>query len=498
MPEVPAAAPPQNNQFLHVASLVALTAAAVTAGAVLRPSLERLRSRPAGAAETVALMEHAAVDVRLGRAGPRAAELERAAKEAREPATRQRLLGLWSEAALQAGATRKAEEADGLREPLAPEGEARNAIRLRRIGLAAGLGETGAAEELARPLLMAPDGMLADEARLRLVSAMPDKDLRAFIAGGDVQDREQERRRGLAALRLQHNPKEALRHLEPLRKSGGDDSLLQALVDCYALLDRPKDVASTIGPMIDAAAVQSRKIALSVVLANALLKTGDAAAAAAALSPFRNGGDLTARTTYFAALKASGKLDAERRTMRPIDRAFVALTIDRDYASAEKLYAAAAADSPEAAAGLREASRRIELGERRRLYEEVLAKDAGDDATRQKLIEVYVALGEADAVQKLVSQALSGRERSPEVLLAVAEALGKAGLYPEAAALLEKAYAAEPDAANKQHILFSLAALYSAGNRPADAERVYARLAAQGVSPDIQNEAVSRLATLLH
>lgn len=487
--------PARKEHLLHAVSLVALAASAALAGAMLRPSLDRLRVPDA--AGTVALMEHAAVDVRLGRAAPRAAELERAAKEAREPATRQRLLALWSDAALQAGAIQKAAEADELREPLAPEGDSRSGIRLRRIGLAVALGETAAAEELARPLLAAQNAMLADEARLRLLSAMPDKALRELIAG-KVGNAEQERRRGLAALRLQHDPTEALRHLEPLRKTGADDSLLQALVDCYALLDRPKDVASTIAPMIDAAPDESRKIERSLVLANALLKSGDAAAAAAALSPFRSSGNLAARTAYFASLKASGKLEARLRVMPAVDRAFVALEIDGDYQSAEKLYAAAAPGSPEAAAGFREARRRIELRERRTLYEQVLAKDPGDDATRQKLIGVYVALGDTEVVRKLVSQALSGRERSPEVLLAVGEGLGRAGLHLEAADMLERAYAAESDASKKQHILFSLGALYSEGNHSADAERVYARLAAQGVTPDIQNEAVSRLATLLH
>src|SRR6266496_4537688 len=87
-----------------VLSVVVLVAASAFAGAMLRPLAERWwRSNVPSAGELALVLEHAAVDVRLGRAAPLVDRLGVLAAHIREPATRERVLGLWTEAALQAG-----------------------------------------------------------------------------------------------------------------------------------------------------------------------------------------------------------------------------------------------------------------------------------------------------------------------------------------------------------------------------------------------------------
>src|SRR5262249_17846668 len=117
-------------------SLGVLVCASALAGAMLRPLVERWR-RPAvpSTGELALFLEHVLVDVRLGRAAPFTDQLGALAKQIKDPVTRERVLGLWTEAALQAGRLQEAATSEAQREALASDGEERTAIRLRRIGL---------------------------------------------------------------------------------------------------------------------------------------------------------------------------------------------------------------------------------------------------------------------------------------------------------------------------------------------------------------------------
>jgi tetratricopeptide (TPR) repeat protein len=496
------------SSLLFGLSLAALVSVSVLAGAMLRPTMDRWR-RPAvpSAGELALFLEHTLVDVRLGRAAPLAERLEWLAPQIKDPVTRERVLGLWTEAALQAGRLQQAASSEEQREAIAKDEESRSAIRLRRIGLAAALGRSAQARDLAKPLIAGRSSRLADEARLRLMTSLKEEELRSWVASKEPRDAEQSRRAGLAALRLLDDAAEAERLLAPLERSGPlDESLCQALLEVYSRLDRPKDLARVSGQLLDKTNDESERMRLVLLRARALARIGDAPGALAALGPLRHAREFpvrqTARRAYYEVLGRAGRLQAELTSLRdPAERAFVALEVEHDYAAAARLYDAATAahpDSEEIAAGLREAQRRLDLAERRALYEQVLAKDPNDQATRDKLLVVLVALGEADAAREVLQAKLKGRETVPEALVAVALALKSAGLDREAAGYLEKAHAAESDVAKKQLILFSLGDLYAGARQDADAQRLYTSLAADGASTEIRERAVARLATLLH
>ena len=500
--------PDVRSSALFALSLAALVSASVFAGTMLRPLIDRWR-RPAGpsAGELALFLEHTLVDVRLGRAAPLTDRLGSLAQQIKERVTRERVLALWTEAALQAGRLQEAATSEAQREALATDEEARSAIRLRRIGLAAALGESAQASELAKSLIAGGSPRLADEARLRLMTSMKENELRSWVASKEHRDAEQARRAGLAALRLLDDAGEAERLLAPLEQSGQrDESLGQALAEVYSKLDRPKDLARVSGQLLEKTDNENERGRLVLLRARALARIGDAPGALAALRPLRRSREFlvrqAARRAYYDVLEQAGRLQAEVTSLRdPAERAFVALEVEHDYAAAARLYEAASSahpDSQEVAAGLREAERRRDLAERRALYEQVLAKDPNDQATRDKLLVVLVALGETEAARKYLEATLRGRETAPEALVAVALALKGAGLDRDAAGYLEKAYAAESDVAKKQLILFSLGDLYAGARQDADAQRLYTSLAADGASSEIRERAVARLAALLH
>jgi len=489
-------------------SVVTLVAASGFAGAMLRPIWERIRGPrlPAGG-ELASFLEHASVDVRRGRAAHLVEPLRGLAAQAKDPATRERVLGLWTEAALQAGRLEDAAASEEQREALAGAQE-KSAIRLRRIGLAGALGRSEEAARLAEPMVKGDDSRLADEARLRLVATKGEKDLRAWVESRTGEDPEEARRAGMAALRLLGDAERAERLLAPLEKGGRcDASLCEALADAYGRLDRPADLARVLAVLLEPGRVQdeSERARMALARAAALGRSGDVRGALSAVEAVRRSPDFearqAARRARYELLRQAGLLRAEVASLRdPAERAFVALEIDRNYAEAVRLYAAASQprpDSLELAQGLREAERRRELAERRALYEQVLSKEPDDQPTREKHLATLVALGEADEARRWVSRALQGRESSAEGLVAAALALRKAGLDRDAASALEKAHAAERDPARKQQILFALGDLYSAARQDEAARRLYANLAAEGASPEIRERAVARLAALL-
>lgn len=488
-------------------SLIVLVCSSLFAGAMVRPAIDRWRSsRSLNPGELAAFLEHTAVDVRLGRAGGSTELLERLAHSVKDPAVRERVLGLWAEAALQSGRMSDAAKAEELREPILSTKEDQITLRLRRIGLAAALGEAGRAEELARPLLGGKDPSLADEARLRLLSGKNEKDLRSWVAGLDPSDQEAVRRGGFAALRLLRDATAAEKLLGTLEGAGQRDaSLLQALTEAYSELRRPQDLARVAGLLLNSAPDDASRARIALAQANALADIGDARAALALLDPLSTSRELpvrqAARLTRLRILAKTGRLEAELASLRdPAEKAFVALEVERDYAKAARLYEVAIAARPssmELSKGLREAQRKRDLADRRALYEQLLAKDPADNGAREKLLATWVALGDDDAVRAWVGQVLKGRENSPEVLFAVGLALRGAGLENDAVGFLERAHSVEPDVAKKQQILFALGDLYASSRHERDARRLYTTLASEGASAEIRERAAARLVSLL-
>ena len=501
----PAASREGRTGFLLSAG--ALILASVFAGAMLRPLIERwLRPAVPGAAELALLIEHAAVDVRLGRVTPLVERLGSVAQTIQDRSTKERVLGLLTEASLQAGRLSEAARTEEQREPLLDDPAARSATRLRRIGLAAALGESARAGELAQPLISGRDPLLADEARLRLMAGMTEADLRARIASSDGKVPEESRRWGLAALRLLGDAAHAERLLAPLiRSDQRDTSLLAALADVYSRLERHREVAFVAEGLLRETADESERARLGLLRADALARAGDTDDALAALEPFRTARDFSVRQqvrrSRYEVLQRAGRLRGELAALRdPAERAFVALEIERDYVTAARLYESVAREHPnsvELAEGLREAQRRQDLAERRILYEQVLAKDPDDGSTREKLLAVLVALGDEGATRRWIADSLRGRKAGAEELVRLAVALSRAGLDRDAARYLEHAYASTDDGQKKQQILFSLGDLYAESRREEEARRLYANLATEGVNPEIRERAVARLASML-
>ncbi len=499
--------PGGRSTVLFALSIVAVISSSLFAGGMLRPVVERWqRPKVPSAGELALFLAHADVDVRLGRAGPLVETLGSLAGEVKESATKERVLALWAEAALQVRRLEDAAIAESNREPLVSESGVRSGIRLRRIGLAVAMGRGAEAEELAKPVLAGGDARLADEARLRLLPSISQKELRAWVAGKKASDGEDARRAGVAALRLLGDAGEAERLLAPLEREGQRDAgIYEALGEVYSKLDRPKEVARVATALLELTNRQDQRAQLVLVQARALGRAGEVDGALAAVEPLRHarGGEArqAGRRVHYELLQQAGRLQAEVGALRdPAERAFVALEVERNYAEAVRLYSVASRahpDSLEAVEGLREAERRRELAERRSLYEQVLKKEPEDEATRGKLLGLLVALGEGEATGRWIGDALRGREAKPEALVATALALRRAGLGREAGTLLEKAHAVETDAARKQQILFALGDLYSETRQEEGARRLYASLASDGSSAELRERAVARLAALL-
>ncbi|HZS39023.1 MAG TPA: hypothetical protein VFF06_19465 [Polyangia bacterium] len=493
----------RRGAWAFAASIAGLIGASVFAGAMGRPALERWRgAKPRSAGELAAFLEHAAVDVRLGRGAPLVAPLQAVAKEIKDPAARERVLALVVEAALQAERLDDALAADDAREPLLSDAAARQAVQLQRIGLLGALGRRAEQAALAQPLITGADPQLADEARLRVAATtMDEPQLRAWVAASTTRDPEEARRAGLAALRLLGDAKEARRLLAPLETR--DAALLRALLDTYARLDEPREVARAAAALGVLATDEAERARLALVQAQALAKLGDVDGALAALAPIARSSQLDARLAARRArwdvLQSAGRLRAQLASLRdPGERAFVALEVEHDYAGAARWYRQALAarpDSLELAQGLADAERRVALTERRRLYERLAIEDPDDAQARDKLFAVLVALGDREAARRHVERAL--HDAAPGAALATARTLAHAGLAADAQALLEKTYAAERDPLERQQLLFALGELYAETRRDDDARRVYTSLASGGGSAEIRERAVAQLAPLL-
>lgn len=497
------------ERALFALSVAILAAASVLAGAALRPAVDRLRGpRELPDGERVAFLEHAALDVRSGRAATLAQPLRDLALRVKDSAAREPILRLWAEAARQAGELSEAAVAEEQREALVTGEAERNVIRLRRIELARTLGRMDEAQKLAAPLLRADDARIADEARIRLVAGGDARELRASIASRGLDDAEQARRAGLAALRLLGDAEQAERLLAPLLQSGRPDaSLCEALVETYDRLERPAEVAKVLGLMLDdgLASGEPERSRLVLMRAAALARAGAFQEALAAVELVRRSPDVevrrVARRTRYDLLRQTGQLAAESKRLRdPEERAFVAMEIERDFAAAARFYREAGQlrpESPELAERLREAERRLALSNRKTLYEQVLASEPSDEGTRQKLLTTLVALGQPEDARRWVSDALRGREQSAEALTAAGVALERAGLHRDAAAYLDRAQAAEPDPGRKEQILLALGDLYATARQLEAAHRVFAKLAGEGASPEIRERAAARLVSLL-
>jgi tetratricopeptide (TPR) repeat protein len=501
------ASPRARTSIYFALSLVALASASLFAGAMLRPIIDRQR-QPAtlSPGELAVFIEHAALDVRLGRAGPLTGRLWSIAIQMADSVTKERLLGLCTEAALQARNLSVAASSEELRETLLDQTDARNAVRLRRIGLAAALGQSARAAELASPLIGGSDPRLADAARVHLSSSKEREELSSWVASQAVRDEEATRRAGLAALHLLRDFTQAERLLASLERAGHrDESLSQALTEIYLELDRPQDLVRVVESRLQGTKDESERARLTLLQASALARAGKTSSALSVLVSLAGSKapqiKEAARRERYEILKKAGLLQAELRTLRdPAERAFVALAVERDYKEAVRLYRSAIAAYPDSLAviqGLREAERRSDLAERRELYERVLEKDPADETTRNKLLSVLWALDENEAARQLLHRLLEGHENEPGKLIALALGLQRSGLDRDAAALLERAYAAESDTARRQQVLFSLADLYAGERRDQDARRIYTALAADGANPAVRERAVSRLASLL-
>lgn len=497
------------SSALFAVSVLATVTASLFAGAMARPLVDRWRGPSVADPGDVALfLEHTAVDVRLGRAGALVEPLRSLAGKVKDRDTRERVLALLTEAALQAGRLADAASAEAEREPLVAGREGQDAARLRRIALATALEQREVAEALAKPLIAGQNARLADQARLRLAAAMAEPELRAWIATTSPRDVEDARRAGLAALRLLGDAAAAEALLRRVEGAGQRDaSLLEAQLDAATALKDHGGVARAAEGLLaltTAGDVVRERIAL--VRAVALGRAGAIAEATLAFGLLQRSPDpavrWASRQARYEMLRDAGRLSAEVAAMRdPQERAFVALEVERDYVHAVQLYEAALRgrpDSVEAASGLREATRRRDLAERRALYEQVLRREPTDEATRAKLLATLTALGEGELARRQIAESLRGRERAPGALVAAASASRSAGLDRDAVAYLEKAYAGEVDPARKQQILFALGDVLAGARQEPDARRVLAGLATTGVSTEIREQAVSRLARLLH
>jgi hypothetical protein len=450
--------------------------------------------------------------VRLGRGAAALATLRRLGPRVRDAATRERYLALTADAALQAGQLALVEASERERAGLVTEPAAKRAIALRRIGLLAALKQKPQAEALAQEVAAgAPEPAVADEARLRLAAATRTKDeATAWVKATKPEDAAAARAAGLAALRLLGDAKEAERLLAPLLAQNPKDASLQAaLLEVYHELKRPQDVMRVAGAYDQTLKDEEQHAALALFVARSLAHAGavgEGVKLAERLTTQSPSFEVrqAAREVRLQILQQAGRLKEEIAALEKrgdqAGRAFVALTMERDYELAARLYAALVkkeSDSQTFAQGLKQARQGLELLKQRALYEQVLARDPGDRGAVEKLVGVLVALGEQERLKKLVGDMLKGREQQPDALVAVALLLAKAGLVADAGALLERAYGAEKDAAKQQQILLTLGDLQVEGRQPDAARRLFSGLAQRGASPEIRERAMARLAAML-
>ncbi|HEY3359573.1 MAG TPA: hypothetical protein VGQ83_40360, partial [Polyangia bacterium] len=493
-PARPAPGGARREQLRFGLSLAALILACLVAGGALRPRVERvLAGRRTPDRGTLALvLEHAAVDLKLGRGAVVLAPLQVLVPKVHEPRTRAQLLGLVSEAALQAGHPDAALRADEERELLAAETEVKLALRQRRVALLATLGRGPEAKALARALATESPAR-ADEIRVQLAAALhPGEQLKAWVQSVTREakpDPEEVRTAGLVALTVLRDAAQAERLLASLVQP--DAGVLRALAEAYAQLKRPADVARIAQPLAALAKDPREASEVELLRARALLDAGDAASALTALEGLSRAAPTAtlrqaARRARYQVLQRQGALAAEvaaleRQGALPL-RAFVALEIEGRYDLAAQLYqrlmASGADDAFERL--FHEAQRRKELAERRNLYAGVLQKDPQDARAAEKLLAALVGLRDTEGVQKFLEHASKGAGDQPAALVELGQLLVRAGLPGEAVRVLEKAYAVEIDAAKKQQILLTVADLYADARRSDQARRVYLELAQGG------------------
>jgi hypothetical protein len=491
----------------------ALVGASLFAGATLTRYLaaRAQRSDGAGLAPLARLVEHAALDVQLGRGAEVLDALGQWVPRVSDRAAGARLCELWAAAALQAGRLDVAERAEAERAARATTPSEHHAIALQQIGIYGALGQRRHAETLADALIHdAPDPALADEARWRVMAAtFSDKELRTWVTLPQPGEIETVRRLGWTALRLLGDVENGARLLGLVERAGQKDASLYAgLIEANRVLGRHAEVARLAAALQLITPEARRRDELEVVRAEALARAGDGDGALAALERLlARTRDLelrqAARQLRYRLLVATGRLEAEialvdRRHDRAT-RAWIALTIEHDHALAERLYGELGArdpDSQELAAGAREAARLRALDEEKARAAEALARDPGDATARAHLVTALAQLGDGDALRRLVAQAIAGHEDDSPALVTLAATLARAGLLADAAHTLERAYAVERAAARRQTILIALGELYATGDA-GRARQLFGDLAAVGVSPAIREEAIAHLASLL-
>jgi len=496
-----------------------MVAASLFAGATVWPLIQRARAKPAakGEGEIALALEHAAVDVRLGRGASVVESLGALVPRVKQATLRARLLDLQAEAAIQAGRLDVAEIAVEEREKLTTDPATRRTLELRRIGLYGALGNKAKAEDLAESIVKnAENPAIADEARWRMLAATKTAaQIKDWLKTVKPEETETERRLGWAALRMLNDPAEAERMLAAVEKAGQKDaSLERGLLEAYTALGRPKDIARVAAELESLIGEPTPKnererAQLELVRVRALAQAGDADQGLQLIDAFLGRArdfDLrqAARRMRFELLATAGRLKAEISTLEKkgdrATRAYVALEIERDYGLAERLYGELGRTDPDSmvfAQGLQQARERKDLAERKALYEQVLAKDPEDKSAREKLLAAAIALGDLESARRIVGESIKGKEKDAQALLTLAQLLERVGLAEDAAATLERAHAAETDAGKKQQILMALGDLYTQGRQEENARRLFSDLAARGVTPEIREQAVARLAALL-
>jgi hypothetical protein len=510
--------PSRKSNLLSVLSLVALAGASVFAGVKVAPLWQAHRAkraaRHAGPAEQLNALEHAAVDLRLGRGADSLPRLEALLPSVKDPSIRARFLDAETEAAVQAGRLELAERATAELEQSAPDAKTKRLVQLRHIGLLGAMGKHQRAQELAESIIREADSPeLADEARFRMLTAtQTSEQLRKWVEGAKSEpDLETSRRMGLVAQRALHEPERAARLLEAVARASQspDRALYAQLLNCYLALNKPADVARTASALAILTKDDREQATLRLVYAHALEQTGDLERAMTIVGVVLGSSHdpevrLNAKRMRFQLLERAGRLKLEIANLEKRgDRAqlaFIALEVQHDYPLAERLYgelSASDGDSLVYVAAAKEATRRKELAERRALYEKVLKGDPNDKSAQEKWLSARLQLGEIDGVRETVRKAVAGREKDPDALLALAMMVARIGLGQDASGLLERAYAIEPSAEKKQQILMVLGQLYAEGRQDNFARDVFVDLAAQGLSREIRDEAVARLGALL-
>jgi len=509
---------PEPARIYFYLSLGALVIVAAVGGAVVGTTFWGQKIPPPSASEMTegqlaAVLEHAELDVRIGRGQSVLEARDRVLHRTHVPEVRDRVLRLRAEAAVQAASYGVAEESLRELESLLDDTQAKRAAQLERIGLLAALGRDQEAQALVAEVIAgaANDPRIADQARLRLLAASQDPEaLQGWLDKVDKNDPEAARLAGLAALRLRSDAEQAVSFLEAARAAGSpaDLALLESLLAAYSALSRPSKEADVLAAMIELDEDENDRSRLALYRADALGQAGDVEAGLALADDILGTTRSfevrrAARRLRFELLELGGKLEAELARLEAAGdqsaRAYVALEIEHDYASAEHLYAELSRAHPDSADYYQcwqEAKTKADLSEQKELYGKVLQRDPHDPSAVRRYLSAAVQLGEMAPVADVVRQQIQGREKDSAALVELAEILLGAGLADDAISVAKQAYGAEQDADKKQRLLFVLGDMLAAGQYVAEARRLYSDLAGAGATQALRQHALARLAAL--